>query len=219
MRKAVVVLSGGQDSATCLLKARADFDEVLAISFDYGQRHRVELECARKQCELLDVEHTIVDFGFLKQLGSNALTDSGVEVKADGGMNGLPSTFVPGRNLLFLTAAAAFAVNNGIRDIITGVCETDFSGYPDCRHSTMSSLEATLALGLDTEVRIHAPLMYLTKAQTWELAAAHDGVELIRDHTHTCYQGNHTDLHEWGYGCGECPACQIRERGFNEWKG
>lgn len=219
MKKAVVVLSGGQDSATCLLKAIAEFDEVIAISFDYGQRHRVELDCAREQCKRLDVPHVVVDFGFLRELGSNALTDGTVEVKEDGGMNGLPSTFVPGRNVLFLTSAAAFAVNQGIFDIITGVCETDFSGYPDCRHSTISSLEATLALGLGVEVRIHTPLMRLTKAQTWELAAAHDGVDFIRNHTHTCYNGNHTDLHEWGYGCGDCPACVIRARGFHEWNG
>lgn len=214
--KAIVVLSGGQDSATCLLWALNRFDEVDAISFDYGQRHRIELECAKEQCETLGVKHVLVDFSFVANLGTNALTDHSKDVRESGGFGDLPTTFVPGRNLLFLNAAAAYAVNNNSQDIVTGVCQTDFSGYPDCRHATMSAMEAVLMLGMDTEIRIHTPLMYLTKADTWRLARdEHDeGLSIIRDKTHTCYEGDHETYHDWGYGCGECPACKLREAGY-----
>lgn len=219
----VVVLSGGQDSATCLLWAVARWGAgcVLALAFDYGQRHRVELACARALCERLGVALDVVPLPIAQLAPGNALTDSSVEVALEGSRLRaiLPTTFVPGRNLMFLTAAASYALARGVVRIVTGVCETDFSGYPDCRESTIKALELALTLGTDCEVEIITPLMHLSKAHTWQLAArSHpQGVAIIVQETHTCYKGDHETRHVWGYGCNDCPACALRAKGYEEY--
>ena len=207
--KAVVVLSGGQDSTTCLYWALERFgsDRVEALTFDYGQRHRLELDCAGQVAKHAGVAHTTVPIDTFAALGSNALTDSDIAVEeAPGG--GLPNTFVPGRNLIFLTFAAAFAWQRDIADLVTGVAQTDYSGYPDCRRDTIDALEQSLNLGMERKFRIHTPLMNLSKKQTVELArdlGALDAMAL----THTCYNGQRPP-------CGECPACKLRAKGFLE---
>lgn len=209
--KALVVLSGGQDSTTCLIHALHNYDDVHAISFYYKQRHSIELEFARKTCEDLDVSHKVVDLTALGQLTSNALTDSAIDVKAgEGGQ--LPSTFVDGRNLLFLSYAAIYAKSLGITDIITGVSATDYSGYPDCRDVFIKSLNVTLNLAMDYQFNLITPLMWLTKAETWRMADDLDMLDFIRDRTVTCYHGIPGD------GCGECPACQLRKKGLDEFE-
>lgn len=223
-KECVVVLSGGQDSATCLLWALCQHPArcVLAVSFDYGQRHRVELECAQALCRRLGVEQLVVRLPLAELTPGNALTDSSVEVRAEGSRlaANLPTTFVPGRNLLMLTAAASAALARGASEVVTGVCETDFSGYPDCRANTLAALELALRLGTEQPVRLVAPLMHKSKAEIWQLAAdLHpDGELLIRDLTHTCYKGDHQNLHLWGYGCNNCPACQLRSEGWRKYR-
>jgi 7-cyano-7-deazaguanine synthase len=221
---ALVVFSGGQDSATCLAWALARFARVETIGFDYGQRHAVELSCrievlarlrALKPCwdSRLGAD-TLLTLDVFQQLGETALThDVAISMNA----TGLPSTFVPGRNLIFLTLAAAQAYRRGLKHIVTGVCETDFSGYPDCRDDTMKALQVAVNLGMQTRLCIDTPLMWLTKAQTWDLARTLGGdelVELILEHTHTCYQGQRGARQAWGYGCGACPACELRAAGW-----
>jgi 7-cyano-7-deazaguanine synthase len=225
---ALVLFSGGQDSATCLVQALTRFDRVETAGFDYGQRHRVELACrdvfrARLLRDFpqlgarLGPDH-VLDAGVIRALGETAMTDArAIEMDA----SGLPTTFVPGRNLLFLTLAGALAVRRGIGTLIGGMCETDYSGYPDCRAETMAAQETTLRLGLAADIRIETPLMYLTKAQTWALADAIGGAAMIAaiiEDTHTCYLGERTQRHAWGYGCGTCPACELRARGWTEWQ-
>lgn len=207
--KAVVVFSGGQDSTTCLFWAMKQFKEVLAVTFDYGQRHHLELECAKAICEEFKIEHHILDMSLLNQLAPNALTRDDIEIEML--ENGLPSTFVPGRNLLFLTFAGVLAKVKNAKHLITGVCETDFSGYPDCRDMFIKSLNVTLNLSMDEEFVIHTPLMWLDKAQTWELAAQLDKFDYIREKTLTCYNGMIGD------GCQECPACILRRRGLENY--
>ncbi len=207
--KAVVVLSGGQDSTTCLYWALERFgsDRVEALTFDYGQRHRLELDCAGQVAKQAGVAHTTVPIDTFAALGSNALTDSDIAVEEAPG-DGLPNTFVPGRNLIFLTFAAAFAWQRDIADLVTGVAQTDYSGYPDCRRDTIDALEQSLNLGMERKFRIHTPLMNLSKKQTVELArdlGALDAMAL----THTCYNGQRPP-------CGECPACKLRAKGFLE---
>lgn len=205
--KAVVVFSGGQDSTTCLFWAMERFEEVIAVTFDYGQRHDLELVCAKNICQEFQIEHHVLDMALLNQLAPNALTRSTIEIEL--GENGdLPSTFVPGRNMLFLTFAGVLAQVKGAKHIITGVCETDFSGYPDCRDIFVKSLNVTLNLSMNHEFVIHTPLMWLDKAKTWELAAQLGKFEYIREKTLTCYNGIIGD------GCGECPACVLRKRGL-----
>lgn len=224
---AMVLFSGGQDSATCLAWALSRFDRVETIGFDYGQRHRVELECRREVLEKIGAfrpewqnrlgEDRLLDMSLLGQISDCALTrEKAVEFEA----NGVPNTFVPGRNLLFFTFAAAVAYRRGIGTLVGGMCETDYSGYADCRDNTLKSLQVSLSLGLDLPLVIEAPLMRLSKADTWALAEELGGrglVDLIRFDTHTCYMGDHTHRHEWGYGCGECPACLLRARGWEEY--
>ncbi|MBP3438163.1 MAG: 7-cyano-7-deazaguanine synthase QueC [Sutterella sp.] len=221
---AMVLFSGGQDSATCLAWALSRFDRVETIGFDYGQRHRVELDCRRDVLEKIRAfrpewqdrlgEDRLLDMSLLGQISDCALTrEKAVEFEA----NGVPNTFVPGRNLLFFTFAAALAYRRGIGTLVGGMCETDYSGYADCRDNTLKSLQVSLSLGLDVPLVIEAPLMRLSKADTWALAEELGGrglVDLIRFDTHTCYMGDHTHRHEWGYGCGECPACLLRARGW-----
>jgi 7-cyano-7-deazaguanine synthase len=223
---ALVLFSGGQDSATCLAWALQNYARVETIGFDYGQRHAIELTVRplllQKMRELSDTwnqelgpDH-LQDLRWLGQISDTALTqDTAIMMQA----NGLPNTFVPGRNLIFLTVAAALAYRRGLDVLVGGMCETDFSGYPDCRNDTLQALQATLQLGMDSKFSIETPLMWLDKAQTWQLAAILGGqpfVELIRVHSHTCYLGQRDILHAWGYGCGHCPACQLRARGYQQ---
>ncbi|QDQ02591.1 7-cyano-7-deazaguanine synthase QueC [Lysinibacillus fusiformis] len=208
--KAIVVFSGGQDSTTCLFWAQERFEEVEAVTFDYGQRHLLEIECAKEIAAELGVTHHILDMSLLNQLAPNALTRQDIEVK-DGEGGGLPSTFVPGRNLLFLSFAGVLASQVGAKHIVTGVCETDFSGYPDCRDIFIKSLNVTLNLSMDDSFVIDTPLMWLNKAQTWELADQLGALEFVRQRTLTCYNGVIAD------GCGECPACKLRKKGLDEY--
>lgn len=205
--KAVVVFSGGQDSTTCLFWALQQFKEVEAVTFNYNQRHRLEIECAANIAKELGVKHTILDMGLLNQLAPNALTRNDIEITQEDGE--LPSTFVDGRNLLFLSFAAVLAKQVGARHIITGVCETDFSGYPDCRDVFVKSLNVTLNLAMDYEFVIHTPLMWLNKAQTWKMADELGAFDFVREKTLTCYEGIIGD------GCGECPACKLRKAGLD----
>jgi len=223
-RRALVLFSGGQDSTACLAWALQRYARVETVGFDYGQRHAIELtqrlvvldEIRRRfphWSERLGEDH-VLDLGILGQISSTALTDDRqIELQA----NGLPNTFVPGRNLLFLTLAASLAYRRDIDVLVGGMCETDFSGYPDCRDDTIKSQQVTLALGLGQRMTIETPLMWLDKAATWELAEQLGGpalVELTVQHTHTCYLGERGELHPWGHGCGHCPACDLRRRGF-----
>ncbi|MGP7815739.1 7-cyano-7-deazaguanine synthase QueC [Niallia sp. 01092] len=208
--KAVVVFSGGQDSTTCLFWALKTFKEVEVVTFNYNQRHKEEIECAKKIAKDLHVYHHVLDMALLNQLAPNALTRNDIEVKE--GENGeLPSTFVPGRNLLFLSFAAVLASQIGAKHIITGVCETDFSGYPDCRDAFIKSLNVTINLAMDSQFVIHTPLMWLDKAETWKLADELKQLDYIREHTLTCYEGI------IGNGCGECPACKLRKAGLDSY--
>jgi 7-cyano-7-deazaguanine synthase len=227
--RALVLFSGGQDSTTCLAWALARFEAVETVGFDYGQRHRVELECRTRILGALRDgypdwaeklgEDRIVDLGVIGTLGDTALTgDVAIRMQE----NGQPNTFVPGRNILFLTAAAAIAYRRGIKRLVGGMCETDFSGYPDCRDDTVKALQATLNLGMESRFVIDTPLMWLTKAQTWELARRLGGaqlVDIVRDETHTCYRGDREHFHDWGYGCGACPACELRRNGYEKFAG
>jgi 7-cyano-7-deazaguanine synthase len=221
---ALVLFSGGRDSATCLAWALERFERVETLGFDYGQRHRVELECRtafRKVlaerfpswAERLQDDHTL-RLDALAEVSDTALTqDVQIRMREDG----LPNTFVPGRNLLFFTFAATVAYRRGLRHIIGGMCETDYSGYPDCRDDTIKAQQVALNLGMERRFVLHTPLMWLDKAATWRLALDLGGdrlVDLIREETHTCYQGDRMHRHAWGYGCGECPACELRENGW-----
>ncbi|MBS8264252.1 7-cyano-7-deazaguanine synthase QueC [Mesobacillus boroniphilus] len=207
--KAVVVFSGGQDSTTCLFWAMKEFAEVEAVTFDYNQRHKTEIDCAKEITKELGINHHILDMSLLNQLAPNALTRSEIEVK-DGEEGGLPSTFVPGRNLLFMSFAGVLASQVNAKHIITGVCETDFSGYPDCRDVFIKSLNVTINLSMDQNFVIHTPLMWLNKAETWKLADELGAFEFVREKTLTCYNGIIAD------GCGVCPACKLRKNGLDD---
>jgi 7-cyano-7-deazaguanine synthase len=207
--KALVVFSGGQDSTTCLFWAKKAFNEVEAVTFNYGQRHVAELDCAKEIAEDLNVPHHILDMSLLNQLAPSALTRTDEEITHLEGE--LPSTFVPGRNLLFLSFAGILAKQIGAKHIVTGVCETDFSGYPDCRDIFVKSLNVSLNLSMDEQFVIHTPLMWINKAQTWEMADDLGAFRYIQEHTLTCYNGLK------GSGCGECPACELRQRGLDEY--
>lgn len=224
--KALVLFSGGQDSATCLAWALENFSAVETVGFDYGQRHRVELECRNELLsriveinpvweERLGSDQTL-DLSVLGQISETGLTrDAEIALREDG----LPNTFVPGRNLLFFTLAAALAFRRKARHMVGGMCETDYSGYPDCRDDTLKALQVTLNLGMGSRSVIHTPLMWIDKAGTWTLARDLGGdplVDLITEHSHTCYLGERTVRHEWGYGCGTCPACELRAGGFHD---
>ena len=210
-RQAVVVLSGGQDSTTCLYWALDKFgvDAIETVSFDYGQRHRVELECAARVAEFAGVSNEIIPIDTFAALGGNALTDSSVDVQKVGDADtDLPNTFVPGRNIVFLTFAAAYAWHRDIEHLVTGVAQTDYSGYPDCRQETIEALQSTIRLGMQSNVVIHTPLMSLSKKETVLLARDLGGLEAMAL-THTCYNGRRPP-------CGECAACELRARGFDE---
>jgi 7-cyano-7-deazaguanine synthase len=225
---ALVLLSGGQDSATCLAWALERFGQVETIGFDYRQRHRAELAarlefrgCIFEQfpdwAVRLGSDH-ILDLSVLSEISDTALTrDIDIAQTA----SGLPNTFVPGRNILFLTLAAAVAYRRGLKHVVSGVCETDFSGYPDCRDNTIKAIQVALNLGMESRFVLDTPLMWLSKAQTWALAEQLGGaplVELVRERTLSCYEGDTATMHEWGRGCGLCPACNLRAKGYREWR-
>jgi 7-cyano-7-deazaguanine synthase len=220
---ALVLFSGGQDSSVCLAWALSRHERVETVGFDYGQRHAVELEARLKVRGALAARHPnlgpdhLIDIRAFGAIGETAMTsERAIEV----GANGLPSTFVPGRNLVFLTYAAALADRRGLSHLVGGMCETDFSGYPDCRRETIDALERALNLGMAQDFAIKTPLMRLTKAETWALALDLGGaglVDLIRTESHTCYRGERGELHDWGHGCADCPACDLRAKGWDEW--
>jgi 7-cyano-7-deazaguanine synthase len=223
---AMVLFSGGQDSATCLAWALDRFDSVETIGFDYGQRHAVELEVRKTALAALRREFPtwaprlgedhLIDLSVLGEISETALTRGGeIAMQA----NGLPNTFVPGRNLMFLTFAAALAYRRAAKHLVTGVCETDYSGYPDCRDDTMKALQVSLNLGMESRFVIHTPLMWIDKAATWAMAKELGDnalVDIVRRDTHTCYMGDREVLHSWGYGCGSCPACDLRREGYRQ---
>lgn len=224
---ALVLFSGGQDSSTCLAWALDRYERVETVGFDYGQRHRIELDCRdtlRRElsamnsgwAERLGEDHTI-SLASLGEISQTALTS---EIAIEMEDTGLPNTFVPGRNIIFLTFAAALAYRRGLRHIVGGMCETDYSGYPDCRDDTIKALQVALNLGMEKRFVLDTPLMWLDKADTWRLADTLGGprlVETIVKESHTCYLGERGDLHDWGYGCGTCPACELRAKGYQRY--
>lgn len=210
-RQAVVIFSGGQDSTTCLFWARKQYEEVIAVSFDYGQRHRKELECAAALAEEYGIEHRILDLRLLNELAPNSLTRSEIAVDQDAPETGTPNSFVDGRNMVFLTYAAIFAKQRGITDLITGVSQSDFSGYPDCRDVFIKSLNTTLNLAMDYEFDIRTPLMWIDKEATWKMADDLGVLDVVYTKTLTCYNGI------VGQGCGNCPACKLRQRGYDRY--
>ncbi|TDL80216.1 7-cyano-7-deazaguanine synthase QueC [Peribacillus frigoritolerans] len=207
--KALVVFSGGQDSTTCLFWAVKQFKEVEVVTFNYNQRHKLEIEVAEAIADDLGVRHHLLDMSLLNQLAPNALTRDDIEIEHKEGE--LPSTFVPGRNLLFLTFASVLAKQIGAKHIVTGVCETDFSGYPDCRDVFVKSCNVTINLAMDDQFVIHTPLMWIDKAETWKLADELGALDYVREKTLTCYNGIIAE------GCGECPACHLRKKGLDEY--
>lgn len=227
-QKALVLFSGGQDSTVCLAWALARFSSVETVGFDYGQSHAIELECReRVRTELvaafpdwapkLGPDHTL-GLPELATISETALTRD-VEIAMQ--ENGLPNTFVPGRNLLFLTYAAALGYRRGATVLVGGMCETDYSGYPDCRNETIQTLARAISLGMAHDFVIETPLMWIDKAATWGLAEELGGtklIDIIIEQTHSCYRGDRTHRHKWGYGCGNCPACELRARGYSEWR-
>lgn len=227
-QKALVLLSGGQDSATCLLWALENFDSVETIGFDYGQRHKIELEIRQEFLNRLPNIKTfykdklkqdkIFKTDIFQQIGETSLTADTEIIIMD---NGLPSTFVPARNLLFFTIAGGYGWRRGIKHFVGGMCETDFSGYPDCRDNTLKALQIALSGGLDMNCVIHTPLMWLNKAQTWHMIyniGGQKAVDLCVDYTHSCYKGIRETKYLWGYGCNDCPACYLRQNGYNEYQ-
>ena len=225
-RKALVLFSGGQDSTTCLAWALNRYEHVETIGFDYRQRHSIELQCRGSILDSLKLispswskklgDDHMLDLGILGHISDTALTQSRA---IDFNESGLPNTFVPGRNLLFFTFAAAVAYRRGLDVLVGGMCETDYSGYPDCRDNTLKALQVSLSLGIDAPMLIETPLMWLDKAETWKMAQELGGdplLQVIRNETHTCYLGDHVTKSDWGYGCGTCPACELRKSGFKK---
>ena len=226
-RTALVLFSGGQDSTTCLAWALKQFDRVETIGFNYGQRHHVEMACRSRVIEAIQKsfpdwgaklgDDHVLDLDILGKISDTALTQ---DKSISFAKSGLPNTFVPGRNLLFFTFAATIAYRRSLKHLVGGMCETDYSGYPDCRDNTLKSLQVSLALGMDTSVVIDTPLMWLDKCATWELAHELGGdplMSIIVRETHTCYMGDRETLHKWGYGCNACPACELRSLGFEKY--
>ncbi len=227
-RGALVLFSGGQDSTACLAWALERYAHVETIGFDYGQRHRIELECRSVVRDAIGrgfphwagrlANDHLLDLALLGQISDTALTgERQIEMQA----SGLPSTFVPGRNLLFLGFAGAIAYRRNLSVLVGGMCETDYSGYPDCRDNTLKAMQLALSLGMATPMTVETPLMWLNKAETWALAHRLGGealIELTVDHTHTCYLGERRERHDWGYGCGACPACELRRKGYEAWR-
>ncbi|MBX2806686.1 MAG: 7-cyano-7-deazaguanine synthase QueC [Hyphomicrobiales bacterium] len=226
--RAIVLFSGGQDSTVCLALALTRYSHVETVGFDYGQRHRTELDARQAVFAALETgfptlaarrgDDHIVDLSGFGAISQTALTQ---ETEIWMNESGLPNTFVPGRNLLFFTYAAAIGYRRGVTRLIGGMCETDYSGYPDCRNETLKSLERSLGLGMDATFTIETPLMWRDKAETWAVTHALGGdhlVALVAEHSHSCYLGKRETRYEWGYGCGECPACQLRAAGYKKWR-
>lgn len=226
-KKALVLFSGGQDSTVCLAWALAKFDQVETIGFDYGQRHRIELECRLNVLERIREqfpewvgklgEDRVIDLSWLGQISDCALTE---EREIELSENGLPNTFVPGRNLVFFLISSAVAYRRGLSTLVGGMCQTDFSGYPDCREDTLKALQVATNLGMASSFRFETPLMWIDKTETFQLGEQLGGeklLEIIVRDTHTCYTGDRTHEYDWGFGCGECPACDLRKRGWNNY--
>ena len=227
--QALVLFSGGQDSTTVLAYALHHYQSVQTVGFDYGQRHRVELDCRLDVLNRLKNDFPdwasklgkdqLLRLSTFSSLSPSALTDETAPLET--GTHGLPTSFVPGRNLFFFHYAAVVAYHQDIGTLIGGMCETDYSGYPDCREATLNALNTTLNLGMDVEFDLITPLMHLSKAESWQMAFELGGaplVSLIQEATHSCYKGERTELHEWGYGCGVCPACELRQKGYEAWR-
>jgi 7-cyano-7-deazaguanine synthase len=233
MKKVVVIFSGGQDSTTCLYWAYKKFgkENVEAMTFNYGQKHSVELDQAKKICEMNGTKLTIVDISFLGTIVESALTSNGDVNEKNA--QGLPASFVPNRNQLFITLAHSYAQKIGAKNLVTGVCQTDYSGYPDCREEFIYEIQratnlgafgaiidehGTILPGTNDAIIIHTPLMDLTKAETFKLAKQVNALDEVIEHSHTCYNGDRSNKHEWGYGCDNCPACELRKKGWKEYK-
>lgn len=214
MSKAVIIFSGGQDSTTVLGWALNRFDSVECISFNYGQKHSIELEQARLICLKHQIRQTVIDISFLDTLVDSALTSKGDVNAEHSRLKGIPASFVPNRNALFIVLSHSYAQKIGAQVLVTGVCETDFSGYPDCRQVFIDAIQHTLHLSSDTRIEIQTPLMYLDKSQIFSLAEREGVLDEVINLSHTCYNGDRTHKHDWGFGCGECPACKLRERGW-----
>ena len=228
MKRSLVLFSGGQDSATCLFWALKNYDYVETIGFNYGQRHSIELEIRLEFIKELKKDFSdltlklgedhLINATNLSSIGDTAMT-SDIEIEMSS--SGLPNTFVPGRNLYFFTLASAVAYRRNLSLLVGGMCETDYSGYPDCRRETMDALQSTLSLGTDKAFEVITPLMWIDKAKTWEMALDLGGnklVNIIKNYTHTCYIGDRNQLNEWGFGCGQCPACELRKNGYLKWQ-
>lgn len=209
--EALVVFSGGQDSTTCLFWALKNFRKVHTITFSYGQKHSAEIEVARAIAEKAGVDFYLQDASFISQIGSSSLTDTSIEMDQEKPADSFPNTFVPGRNMFFLSVAAVYAREHGIHHLVTGVSQTDFSGYPDCRDSFIKSMNLTINLAMDEQFVIHTPLMWLDKAETWKLADELGVFDLVRNETLTCYNGIKGD------GCGHCPSCRLRNAGLQKY--
>ena len=225
-KKSILLFSGGQDSTTLLGWCLKKFDTIELLSFDYGQKHIIELQSAKKIINEIEKnfkpfknkikKHIIIDIKNLANITKSALTS---DIKIDM-TTSIPNTFVPGRNLLFYNLAASYAYTNKINDIVSGVCQTDYSGYPDCRDSTIKSLNKTINLGMEKNFKFHTPLMFLSKSETWHMSYKIGGekfINIIKQLTHTCYKGDRKNLHSWGYGCNKCPACKLRKNGWEEY--
>lgn len=214
--KALVIFSGGQDSTTCLGWAMKKYESVEAITFKYGQKHSVEIEQSKKICEMNDIHQHIIDISFFGEIVDSALTSNGNVNESHARLKHLPASFVPNRNAMFITIAHALAQKIGADILVTGVSQTDYSGYPDCREDFIEKIEAALTSGSDSNIRIATPLINKDKKETWQLANELGILELVRDFSHTCYNGDRQHYHTWGFGCGECPACKLRAKGYRE---
>ena len=216
MKKVLIVFSGGQDSTTCLGWAKSRFDYVETITFDYGQKHKVEIVQAEKIANILNVKNTVLNINAFTQLNDSALLeDSTLDISSSHAVHtNLPASFVPNRNAIFFTLAHAFAQKKGIENIIIGVNQTDYSGYPDCREDFILALEKTLNLGSESNIKFHYPLIHLTKSETFKMSEDENVLDLVLNESHTCYNGDHITKSDWGYGCGKCPACILRSKGW-----
>ncbi len=213
--KVLVIFSGGQDSTTCLGWALKRFEEVEAISFIYGQKHKIEIEKSKEITKKMGVKHKVIDVSFFADIVDSALTSEGDVNKKHNRIKDLPSSFVPNRNAFFLTLAHSYAQKVGIKKLVAGVCQTDYSGYPDCRDNFIKAINVSLNIGSDSDIEILTPLMWLTKKQTWEMAEKEGVLEIVKEMSMTCYNGSEIK-NEWGYGCGECPSCLLRKKGYDE---
>jgi len=216
---ALIVFSGGQDSTTCLGWAKNRFETIETLTFDYGQKHRVEIYQAKKIAEALHVNNFVLNINAFSQLNDSALIDGSLDISSSHRTKqNLPASFVPNRNAIFFTLAHAYAQKLGIKNIIVGINQTDYSGYPDCRQNFIEALELSLNLGSESDIKFHYPLMHLTKGETFKMSEEEGVLDMVIDESHTCYNGDHNTKNNWGYGCGECPACILRAQGWADYK-